>query len=302
MRTTPERLVDLLAKQDGAVTASQAIACGLTRAQLRTLVDARGWTRPTRGILVAPDPVDPFRTSVRAALLACPLAVAAGMTAARLHELWVPRRWTPAEVPELIIAAGITYRRRKGMRRRSGLHAEEQTKVAGFAVTTLERTVHDLAIRMRLDDLVCLLDSALRSGWRQSGADNRARSRLREALRLADPLAESPLETRLRLLLTRAGLPPESLQFKVRDANGRLVARLDMAWPSLRLGIEADGREVHELPEALLADRRRQNDLQDLRWTILRFTWDDVVNHPQSVIAKVRSTLRNAEMAANLER
>ena len=185
------------------------------------------------------------------------------------------------------------------MQRRSGLHADEQTIAGGFPVTTVERTVHDLAVRLRTDDLVCLLDSALRLGWMPQKEDRRARSRMREALPLADARSESPLETRLRLLLTRAGLPPESLQFEVRDATGRMVARVDMAWPGVRLGIEADGRSVHGLPEALLGDRRRQNDLQELRWTILRFTWDDVVNHPQAVIAKVRWTLRNVEAAAN---
>jgi very-short-patch-repair endonuclease len=122
---------------------------------------------------------------------------------------------------------------------------------------------------------------------------------MREALPLADARSESPLETRLRLILTRAGLPPESLQFNVRNEFGRVVARVDMAWPSLRLGIEADGVEVHGLPRALHHDRRRQNDLQEVRWTILRFTWDDVVNHPAEVIAKVRWTLKNVEVAAN---
>jgi very-short-patch-repair endonuclease len=235
---------------------------------------------------------------VRAALLTSPLAVAAGITAARLHELWVPRLWTPTEKAELIIAAGITHHQRRGMQRRSGLHADEQTIAAGIPVTTVERTVHDLAVRLRTDDLVCLLDSALRVGWRRPVEDRRARSRMREALPLADARSESPLETRLRLLLTRAGLPPESLQYKVKAEDGHIVARLDMAYPSVRLGIEADGREVHELPEALLGDRRRQNDLQALRWTILRFTWDDVVNHPAEVIARVRWTLRNVERAA----
>jgi very-short-patch-repair endonuclease len=251
-------------------------------------------------MLAAPDPVDPFRTSVRAALMACPLAVASGITAARIHELWGLRLWTPADIPELLIAAGLTHVQRRGMRRRSGLHAEETTVVAGFPVTTLERTVHDLAVRLPFDDLVCLVDSALKKGCRLPTEDRRRRSLLNIAAGLADARSESPLETRLRLLLTRAGLAPETLQHKVVEEDGYVVARLDMAWPTLRLGIEADGRDVHENPEAVLHDRRRQNDLQALRWTLLRFTWDDVVNHPAMVIAKVRWTLENLETAANL--
>ncbi len=293
-----EQLTDLLAEQDGVITVRQAAAAGLSRMQCTTLVQKRGWTRPVRGILAVPDPADPFRTSVRAALLACPLAAAAGITAARIHRLWVPRQWTPDEVPELLIAGGVTHRQRRGMHLRSGLYTEQQTVVAGFAVTTVERTVYDLAVRLRLDDLVPLVDSALAKGCRIPSKDSRRRSSMKVASGLADARSESPLESRLRLILTRAGLAPEELQFRVADSSGRIVARLDMAWPRSRLGIEADGRGVHELPEALLHDRKRQNDLQELGWTILRFTWDDVVNHPAAVVAKVRKTLEHVETIA----
>jgi hypothetical protein len=187
------RCLTLLDRQDGVITIAPALAAGLTRAQIRTLLDSRGWTRPTQGILAAPDPIDPFRTSVRSALLACPSSVAAGMTAARLHGLWLLRRWTSAEVPELLMAAGITHRRRSGMRRRSGLHAEELTTTGGFAVTTLARTVHDLAVRLPLDGLVCILDSALRLGWVPT-PDRRAGSMLPAAGQLADARSESALE------------------------------------------------------------------------------------------------------------
>jgi very-short-patch-repair endonuclease len=97
------------------------------------------------------------------------------------------------------------------------------------------------------------------------------------------------LETRLRLVLMAAGLPPEELQFVLRSA-GRFVARLDMAWPSRRLAVEADGR-VHDQPQALYRDRDRQNDIVLAGWTVLRFTWADVVHRPTQVIARVRAAL-----------
>ena len=81
--TIPPALRTLLARQDGAVTSAQALTSGLSESQLKTLVRS-GWTRPTRGIMVAPNPSDPMITSLRAALLACPEAVIAGMSAARL--------------------------------------------------------------------------------------------------------------------------------------------------------------------------------------------------------------------------
>jgi very-short-patch-repair endonuclease len=93
-----------------------------------------------------------------------------------------------------------------------------------------------------------------------------------------------------------AGLPPGSLQFEVFGSDSRVLARLDLAWPSVKLAIEADGKAVHDAPTALYRDRRRSNDLQLLGWTVLRFTWADVTRHPEWVIAQVRKALEHAGM------
>jgi hypothetical protein len=84
----------------------------------------------------------------------------------------------------------------------------------------------------------------------------------REVAALADGRAESPPETRLRLLVLRAGLPPPVAQFEVRH-RGRFVARVDCAYPEHRLAIEYDGL-YHAGADQFVRDRRRLNDL---RWT-----------------------------------
>jgi very-short-patch-repair endonuclease len=114
----------------------------------------------------------------------------------------------------------------------------------------------------------------------------------RSRLALADGRSESPLETRLRLLLHDAGIPPETLQFVVRDAVGYPLARIDLAWPSRLLDVEADGAGPHSDPEALFRDRERQNELIGLGWTVLRFTWADVIHRPAYVVACVARHLR----------
>ncbi len=68
-------------------------------------------------------------------------------------------------------------------------------------------------------------------------------------MRLADGLAESPQETRLRLRLHRSGLPPPVAQYEVR-CDGRFVARVDLAWPEQRLALECDGA-WHGAPDQL---------------------------------------------------
>ncbi|SNQ49549.1 hypothetical protein FRACA_3410006 [Frankia canadensis] len=89
------------------------------------------------------------------------------------------------------------------------------------------------------------------------------------------------VKTRLRLLLGDAGLLPEQTQWPVRDPrSGRLVARVDFAWPGARLAVEADGVGPLGLPAAPHRDRARQNDLVRLGWNLLRFTWWDALSAP----------------------
>jgi hypothetical protein len=163
----------------------------------------------------------------------------------------------------------------------------------GWPVTTLQKTVADVSLTLPLDDLVCLLDGVLNAGGVISAEQfsPRAWSRLASALALTDGRAESALETIVRLLLVRAGLAPETLQLRLFDHDGRCYARLDLAWPSRMLAVEADGREYHDRPEALYRDRRRQNELELAGWTVLRFTWDDILYRPQWVIRQVAAAL-----------
>ena len=285
----PPSLAAHLRRQDGAITLEQALRAGLTTDQVRTLV-ANGWTRPLRGVLISADAPDPFRASVRAALLACLNAIVCGLTAARLHQLWGLLLWTPDEMPHLLLPAGKTYTSRSGVRLRSGLLPGEKTTRQGFPVTTLARTVSDLASLLAADELVCAVDSVLRKGWRLEPGSAPGVGKVRAANALADARSESTFETLVRLVLVRGGVPPETLQFQVRE-DGRVRFRLDFAWPSLKLAVEADGREYHDAPAALYGDRVRANALELAGWTILRFTWSDLLHDPQRVVEQVASAL-----------
>ena len=98
------------------------------------------------------------------------------------------------------------------------------------------------------------------------------------------------METRLRLVLARAGLPATAVQHRVRDERGAVVARLDLAYPQAQLGIEYDG-DCHWQPDAVRRDLRRQNALGALGWSLLRFTADDVLHHQSRLLAQVRAAL-----------
>ncbi len=68
---------------------------------------------------------------------------------------------------------------------------------------------------------------------------------------------------------------------------GHVVAVLDLAFPDRRLAIEIDGWAWHHNPERFQEDPRRQNALVAAGWTVLRFTWADLVERPEHVLATV---------------
>src|SRR5207248_5220280 len=121
----------------------------------------------------------------------------------------------------------------------------------------------------------------------------RSRARLLAVFTHVDPRSESPMETRLRLLLIRAGLPWPDVQYVVLDDDGRFVARVDLAYAHLRIAMEYDG-DHHRDRDTFARDVRRQNALVQLGWTVLRFTARDVYRSPERVVAEVRTAFAAA--------
>ncbi|MFG3576701.1 endonuclease domain-containing protein [Micromonospora chersina] len=183
---------------------------------------------------------------------------------------------------------------------RSTMRETDRTRFAGLPVTTALRTAFDLGRQApRVDALVgveALLHrrvvklpalrayAAERAGWPGLPL-------LREVLALAEPLSESPMETRLRLLLLDAGLGPLTAQHDVHDARGRFIARVDLAWPALRVAVEYDG-DHHRERAHFRQDIARLNALRAAGWLVVRFTADDVLRHPRATVALVRQALR----------
>lgn len=181
---------------------------------------------------------------------------------------------------------------------RADLADDEVVEHAGRVVTTVLRTTCDLARRLPLPEALAVLDSALRQrlvrlrdvqrcAGRAAGPGS---ARLRRAISLADPRSESFLESYCRGVLCAAGLRPPATQYEVRR-TGMLIARVDVAWPAVRLAVEVDGFAFHADRDAYRRDRRRLNALQLEGWTVLRFSWEDVVDRPDYVVRMVRAAL-----------
>lgn len=241
----------------------------------------------------------PFRVRVRAALLARPGAVACGVTAGRL--LGFAGLPPPADDEPVHLRLPVHGSRRQleGTVSHFGpVEAGELVDLDGIPATGPDRTLADLVLASSREDAVAMIDAALHhrlvTGLDKAVAACAKRPGARRVASywpLADGRAESVLETRLRLLLHDAGVPPPRLQWPVTDGTGRVLARLDLAWPGAMLDVEADGGAVHELPPALHRDRERQNQLLDLGWRVRRVTWADVLRTPTKVVAAVTGWL-----------
>lgn len=97
-------------------------------------------------------------------------------------------------------------------------------------------------------------------------------------------------------LFRRHRLPRPIYQYVVR-VDGRFVARVDFAYPEVRLALEVDGHDNHRTPSDFRRDLNRQNLLVAAGWTVLRFTWSDVVQRPAEVAATIRRQLARLQAA-----
>jgi very-short-patch-repair endonuclease len=94
------------------------------------------------------------------------------------------------------------------------------------------------------------------------------------------------LEPRMARLLRRHDLPMPAFQrWVTRDI------RVDFAYVDRMIAIEVDGHEAHGTPQAMAKDLARQNELVLLGWTVLRFTWHQVVKQPEQVAKTLLVTL-----------
>jgi len=180
----------------------------------------------------------------------------------------------------------------------------EVLKVDGMLVTSPARTAFDIGRRTtpRLQAIQSLdaLTNATDVKPTDVGAvisdhpGARGVVRLRKLLPLVDGGAESPQETRTRLALVDAGLPRPQTQIRVFDDYGDFVARIDMGYEELRVGIEYDGPQHWTDAEQRDRDIDRYSALLDLGWVIIRVSSDLIRYRLGTFVARVVAAMRAA--------
>jgi very-short-patch-repair endonuclease len=229
-------------------------------------------------------------------------AVASHLTAAYL---WGLLRYRPE-------AMHVTAPTRRRAKRRFKVHfssilAEEDRAVReGIPVTGLPRTLLDLAITGRPDQMERYLERAEERGLldvraiedllaRSGGHCGRGRLARALALYRPDPaFTRSRFEQRFRQLVQRAGLPAPSMNFNVAEYE------LDAYWPELRFAVELDLFETHGTRAAFERDRRRQEELKLLGIEMVRITKPRLDREPQAALRNLAALLerRRREVGA----
>ena len=305
------------------------LSCGWTVAQIRQAVVTGRLVRLHRGVLHVPHPTVGRAPVVAARVRGALLRV--GTSAAASHSSAGVMRglWLPAGNDGLVhlTRPGEPDRCDHGVRIHGSALPESQVSVLdGIPTTTIERTAIDCARGRTLRDALMILDSAARllaagEGFgervvRESlsarrSANDHSRTRLsevlafeyawpgtavaRDACRHLEVASESPLESWSRGLMIESGIQRPELAYSVLGASGQHYVA-DFAWPWLRVLGEADGtakygRSSDEVARALRLERRRQRDLEDAGWTVVR--WDSTES-PVVILARLRTALLEA--------
>lgn len=234
-----------------------------------------------------------------AAVLACgDGAVLSHRDAAALHGLG---RWNRGPV-EISTPSQRPGQPRLRVYQRRALIAADVEVTRRVPVTSLPRTLVDLADVLRRDQLAAALTSAerdhqldarlleeaiARTHGRRGNGPARLRAVLAEHAARGLQLTRSELEVALRRLVREQRLPAPRLNVWIAACE----VEVDALWPAERLVVEADSWRWHHDRAAFQQDRSKANALQLLGFRVLRFTHDDVVRRPARTAATIRSAL-----------
>jgi hypothetical protein len=174
------------------------------------------------------------------------------------------------------------------------VEADDLARLEGTLITTPVRTAFDCARWLRLSEAVVVADSIAHEGLMNReafAAYVRAHRKLRGVVQadqvasLLEPLSESPMESRVRVLMVASGFDVPVSQYVITDRGGRFVARVDFAYPERRIVIEYDGA-LHW--EQRTADERRREAIRSLGWRVLVVSRSDYYDNPQAFLSLLR--------------
>lgn len=294
-------ITDLAARQHALITLDQLRSVGQTKEQIRYRVETGRLQRLEPRLFRIGGAVETWEQRVLGACLSVGNgAVACRRTAAVLWELLNYSSDPPIDVA-VARPRNPTWSS-ANVFRSTDIIAAHRTVLDGIPVTTVPRTLVDLGavtnytmvedavdralVRQltTLPDLHQILDNVARQGRRGVG-------HLRRAIEFLEEGPESVLEMKLLRIILRSSLPRPTVQHWVELGPGQRY-RIDIAYPEVKLAIEADGKLAHLVGEAFDRERERQNALENADWKFLRYTWKHARYQEGYVVSSLGDRLR----------
>lgn len=272
-------------------TRAEGLAAGLTARQLR----GSRYRRIFRNVYVdSSRPATPRQRVLAALKLFDELAWASHASAARLHELPIP---TVAD--EHICVPQAKHRRQHaGIRTHVG-QPWHVAMVDGVRASTTLQTFVELAEILGLVDLVVIGDHLVRRTPLTpaqivefcAGSRHRSASRAAEAAAYVRSDVDSPMETRLRMLIVLAGLPEPRVNLTLRTGDGEVLRKYDLSYPAFKVVIEYDGRLHVERVEQWESDLVRREAIDEADWRILVVISSGIYKSPGETLARIHRLL-----------
>lgn len=296
----------LAARQHGVFSRRQALELGATRGQIDRRLRIGRWEVHRPGVLAVVGSGATWHQRVMGCCLAidAPTTHLASAALWRLGPIYRPRPELSVEHGRRVVVRGAVVHQVKD------LHKVQLVARDGIPTTPLTRAVLDVGAVMPVDEFGIFVRRVVREGhttWDdlyevvvvhgRRGRDGVGRLRTIVESELGLVPTDSEFEHLVEQLLLGEGVTPPVRQHRVLDDDGRPVARIDLAYPVARLAIELDGKEHHRDAAAFERDRARQNQLVLLGWTVLRFTWEQLVRTPWLIVEQVRQALRQRNVA-----
>ncbi|KRA29674.1 MULTISPECIES: DUF559 domain-containing protein [unclassified Nocardioides] len=170
--------------------------------------------------------------------------------------------------------------------------------VDGIRVSALPETFVELAQKLPLVDLVVVGDAMVR---RMIGLDELRRhcadasgpgaAQARAALAFVRSRVDSPMETRLRMLIVLAGLPEPQVNLTVGDPLTMARRKYDLSWPEVRLVVEYDGRQHVDRVDQWESDLERREAIDDDGWRIIVVVARGIYARPDQTLSRIHRLL-----------
>lgn len=279
------------------------------RLSARRIRSADLW-KPSRGIRV-PQTVDcELLDHCRPYTALTGNGVISHVTAAKIHGFYLPSRFQERHVIDLSRPSGSPPPRRRNVcGHRLNLDWSDIDDIGGVPVTSAARTFLDIAPLLTIDELVVVGDQLVCCHQRNNGrikiamvelsvlqaylarhTGSRGVTKLKAAMELVRVGVDSAPETRLRLTLTRSGLPEFQPNYKIMDDAGNPLVEPDLACPEYKTCTEYDGLH-HDSPEQQAKDRDRDFITQSVGWHQVVLRREDLRNGGHIAVTKVARML-----------